>query len=470
MHLMRCALVLAHVLLAACATRPATLGDARPPVAVEIDALIRRGCYECLDAAFERSVEAGLSWHAFEAALLLAARSKELGLPHSGWIGAAERHLPPGGGWQEYLDIVVSLPLDPFSGDREALILEAARSRRPRDTLALWRAGLQTGPGSPVLRAYLDVSLVCGPFFHAEREATVDAVLGLHHDVPLLRYRAGICSQPQLLVELRQQGFVDGEFDLGRAALARARADQEEALEHFEAARRSFPTSPSIAVAAASLYEQREEWQQALEAYDAALELVPTHRDALLGRTVSLSNLGRHEDAIVSAAALIELGSWFVADAYYWRAWNHYRRGQIGEARLDVDRSRAAEASPATLVLSGVIAWREQRLSVAEAEFSAALERDFGYCEAAQNLAEVRAASRRWDESVGAFTHAEQCFALAIEVNRKAIDELSLTEADVRMNAHRIASHQRSIADAERRRVVVVERTAMVRRQSGGSR
>src|SRR5207247_10212173 len=60
------------------------------------------------------------------------------------------------------------------------------------------------------------------------------------------------------------------------------------------------------------------------EAYDAALALVPTHRDALLGRVVTLSHLSRHDDAIAAATRIIELGSWFTGEAYYWRAWNEY--------------------------------------------------------------------------------------------------------------------------------------------------
>ena len=65
----------------------------------------------------------------------------------------------------------------------------------------------------------------------------------------------------------------------------------------------------------------------------ATLALVPTHRDAILGRTVTLSHLGRYDEAIAAAARLIELGSWFTGEAYYWRAWDEYHLARIADAR-----------------------------------------------------------------------------------------------------------------------------------------
>jgi tetratricopeptide (TPR) repeat protein len=297
------------------------------------------------------------------------------------------------------------------------------------------------------------------------REAVTEAVLDRHQDVPLLQYRVGICGDPLLLNGIREPDFVDAEFELGRAALARDGSDEEEALEHFRTAHDAFPTSPAILVAMATLLERREDWPGALEAYESAVQLTPTHRDALLGRTISLSRLGRHDEAVMSASTLIGLGSWFVAEAYYWRAWNQYQRGELGPARADVDASKAVSRSPVTLVLSGIIGWRENRLAMADAELSAALEQDFGYCEAALYLGFVRADDRRWADSLAALSHADQCFTLTVATSRNAIAQLSLTDEDARTNARRIASHRRSMADAEERRSTALDRITFVGRQ-----
>ena len=458
---------------AGCAARPAPVVDTSRLAAAEIDGLLSSGCYRCLESAFAKAATAGLREQAFESALLLAARSKELGLPHARWIEAARGTLPaPGAGWETLIDIVLSIPLDPFSADRDALLIENASTRRPRPVLEQWRGGLTAGPGGSLLRTYLDLALACGPLLYEEREAASDAALRLYPDAALIRYRVGICGRTALLTDLLQRApdFADAEFELGRSALQRERADQEEALRRFGAAHRAFPASATIASAIGSVRHDREEWEESLEAYDAALRSVPTHRDALLGRTVSLSRLARHPEAIAAATTIIELGSWFISDAYYWRAWNAYQMNDVAAARADVDRSKAGFRSPAALLLSGVIAWREKQVPFAETEFEAARAADFGYCEAALYLGEARAERRRWEDSLAAFQHAEQCFTLAIETETKAIEQLSATETSAQSNARQIASHQRSVADAERRRASATQRASSIRAQVKSTR
>ena len=42
------------------------------------------------------------------------------------------------------------------------------------------------------------------------------------------------------------------------------------------------------------------------------------------GKMQAQSYLMRHPDAIATATRLLELGTWHIADANYWRAWNRY--------------------------------------------------------------------------------------------------------------------------------------------------
>jgi len=144
------------------------------------------------------------------------------------------------------------------------------------------------------------------------------------------------------------------------------------------------------------------------------------------------------------------------------RAWNEYRLGRIEAARADVDRSRALSREAPTLVLSGIIAWRERRLDAADAEFQEALNLDFGQCEAATYLGGVRAEQRRWQESLAAFQHAAQCFELAVITRRKALAELIAGVESVSGVARQVASHQRAIAEAEARRAEAVASIASI--------
>jgi tetratricopeptide (TPR) repeat protein len=219
-----------------------------------------------------------------------------------------------------------------------------------------------------------------------------------------------------------------------------------------------------VPVIIADLHQALEDWSEALTEYDAALALIPTHRDALLGRTVSLSHLFRHDEAIESATRMIDLGSWLLGHAHFWRAWNEYQLDRIGAARADADRAQTLTVSAPTLVLSGMIEWREKRLDSAEGEFQEALTMDFGQCEAASFLGGVRAEKRQWPESLDAFVHAQRCFELSMVTRRKAIDGLSSTPDGAVVNARQIASHERAIADAEKRREEAALNTASIQK------
>jgi tetratricopeptide (TPR) repeat protein len=383
------------------------------------------------------------------------------------WLERARRLLPAGPDWPDYLDMAVAVAPDPLSADRDELLVEISKYRRPRPALESWRVQLATGQGSPLFRTYLDLTLACGPLLFDQRDTATAAALQMLGDVPLLQYRAGICGKPALLETLLQHSpdFADANLELGRFALQRERPDHDAALDRFRLASARFPTSALLTTSIANIHQEREEWTDALDAYQATLALVPSHRDALLGATISHSHLLRHNEAIASASRLIELDNWFIADAYYWRAWNEYQLDRTPAARADVDRAKALASTAATLVLSGIVAWREGRLEFAESELEAALNLDFGQCDAATYLGGVRAARRRWAEGLAAFQHAEQCLDLAIATRRKAIAVLVETGANAQTDARHIASHERAIIEAERRRGEVKKSADLVQRQ-----
>src|SRR5262245_30253416 len=109
---------------AACATRVPPTAPSRPP-AVEFDAgadgLIRRGCYRCLEQAYEQAQQQGARAQAFEAAALLALRSKELGLPSDPWLDRARALAGADPSLTAYVDMVGVIPPDRLSENRDAL-------------------------------------------------------------------------------------------------------------------------------------------------------------------------------------------------------------------------------------------------------------------------------------------------------------------------------------------------------------
>jgi hypothetical protein len=84
------AIALFSLLLVSCATRPVSRPARTLPIPpVDVQTLVHRGCYRCLESAFVAAASTGNPEQAFEVALLLASRSKELGLPPEPWLAHA---------------------------------------------------------------------------------------------------------------------------------------------------------------------------------------------------------------------------------------------------------------------------------------------------------------------------------------------------------------------------------------------
>jgi len=456
---------------AGCAARGSAVvpvSDASSVRVQQVRTLIERGCYRCLEEAYDKA--AGNTAQTFETALLLAARSKELGLPYQTWLDRARATRPPGPDWPDYLAIVEALRIDPLAGDRDAILTETLRNRASRETIAAWRSDLGAGAGSSLLRAYLELSLVC-QYVAEDRSTTLAAADQQFHDVPLIEYRVGLCgpSQAQHLTGIRERDadFADVELPLGRYALdIPQQPDQDEALRHLTAARAAFPDSPAIVSSLGSLREDREEWVEALDAYDATLSLVPTHRDALLGRAVTLSHLARYDDAIAAASRILELGSWFTGEAYYWRAWNEYHLARIDDARADTDNAKGLMHSAPVLVLSGTIEWHEHRLGEAEAELQAALTLDAGQCEAAFLLGSVRADRQQWASGAAAFELAQRCYDLSVTLRRETIERINAGPGSEAGKARQIARQQRVMTEEAQHRDEAAQNAAQLQRRS----
>lgn len=444
--------------LGGCSPRPPVTVAPAPPRTDDLVEAIARGCFRCLEQAYDVAQVRGLRGVAFEAAVLLTLRSKELGLPFDQWLERARGLAPADNSAATILAIADAAPVDPLS-DREASLNVGGRART-RAAVPGWLQELRTAPASPALRAYGEVALICGFQGAPERDASLAA--GSWPRAPVVQYRIGSCSssQAKTLATLRaaDDAFVDADLALGRYAIEDAtNTDQDEALRRFQSAQTAFPNSPMIATLLGLLHQSREEWPQALEAFDAALAVSPRHVDASMGRTISLSNLGRRQEAIEAATLIIGAGQWFVGEALYWRAWNELQLDQLPAARADADRARTLVANAPMFVLSGMIDWRLRRLNTAEEEFQRALTMDFGQCEAAHYMGIVRAERAQLPEATAALMQARQCYDLSISLRREAIDKVLGGPATAVAKEREAARHQRAIKDTESRRQEVLQ-------------
>ena len=447
---------------AACATRVQPPAPLEPP-AVEFDAdadgLIRRGCYRCLEQAYEEAQQQGAREQAFEAAALLTLRSKELGLPSDPWLDRAHALAGTDPSLTAYVDMVDVIPPDRLSENRDALF-DIGRRNRAKRSIDAWRERLRDGAGSDAFRSYLDVSLICAFGTLKETPESFTGAVAPVAATPLFQYALGACDATHrdrlIAVRTSEPDFVDADYPLGRYALEDpASPDAEESLRRFESALHAFPRSPAIATRIGNVYRIWEDWQPALAAYDTALDVAPHHPEATIGRAISLSHLERSDEAIETTTRLIDGGQWLLGEAYYWRAWNQLRLNNFQLARADADRARTLMSNSAVMVLSGVIEWRLGRLDSAEKDFEGALAIDLGECEAAFDLGVVRDQLGKRVEALAAFKQAGQCLDLSITLRREAIDKIRSGNGSDSLKARDAARHERTLVDlVERRREV----------------
>lgn len=426
---------------------------ARPPVAAPdttsidaADARVREGCYACLLDARSRydDLVRTRSWptlvrRRFEVELLIAMRERELGLdPAAALASAAEiaRDLPAALSAERYLAAVESLPHDRQGWPRSELSAfrraKGMTPERARDEAAWIRQGPLAGP----VGLYLASALECAhdprpraastpaagrPPDAAESDAEADDT------PPIVRYRAATCGVPdrRALEALRASipEFVETSFYLGQIAVAtiaeggtgNPHALVAEVLERF-------PASPAVTFLGAALQHAVMDWTQALALYDRTLALKPGHEEAWAGRMISLTELGRHEEAIDAATRMIDLRLDNVDRAFYWRAYNHHARGELAAARADIEDAKRRRRSEEILTLAGIVAHDQDDLDPAGRDLAEARRMGQGAnCRADWYLGSVLVKQRQWKDAAPTFEAAMTCYAADVKDRERAI-------------------------------------------------
>ena len=203
--------------------------------------------------------------------------------------------------------------------------------------------------------------------------------------------------------------FVEAAAIVGEAELARGRlVSADEALGEALA---EFPALVPALALRGDLRQRMEDFDTALVLYDALLQRLPDHREALLGRLKCLGFLGRHADAVVAADRLLELGTWYIGEAHYWKAWNLFNLRRLDDARASVDAARRLMVNADVHYLGGVIAFRQNRPDDALRDFDAALELEGRHCEAHFDRAALYLLRRAWSQASTGFDEAYDCHA-----------------------------------------------------------
>jgi tetratricopeptide (TPR) repeat protein len=246
--------------------------------------------------------------------------------------------------------------------------------------------------------------------------------------------------------------WTDTLFFEGRAEMSRFPSpDVGRAVTLFQSAHEAFPASDAITLALGHANNALEVFDQALALFDSVLAARPTHRDALLGRLLSLSYLRRHYDAIRNATQMIGLGMYHMGDAYYWRAWNRYQVHDLPNAWSDVEEARKLMVNTAVYTLAGFIAYAQRELDTAIDRLDRAYRMDNTNCEAAWTEGMVHVDKEAWDRSSDRFTIAAGCFLADAKAARDAITTVENSTSSEADKARRMATARKRAESSEHR-------------------
>lgn len=469
--------VAASLLVAACAARgpaPQTL-----TAIARADQLVVDGCYSCLLEAldiFEQQLKrgripAGAAQRAFETALLAALREKELGIPPDATLararalarlaeaeGAALRRrakpvaaAPAEGSPDALIELAQLAP-----GEASGLDPESARpTSAGRARLRALRAMLDAETRPTLLTTYLALMIDCDSF-QTRQKIAADAVPARHRDAAMLRFRLAACgvgggARAMRAIRDADPRWRETTFFEGRAALGMRPPNLRAALDLFAEAHAALPRSAAVLLALAHAQRAYSELEAAIASYDGVIAMVPTIREALLGRTIALTYLKRHDEAVASATRMIDLGTWLLPDAYYWRAWNRYALKQLEEAWTDAEHALKLSANTAVYTLAGVIAYERQLLDTAKDMFLRATQMDQTNCDAQSYLGLVHAAQDMWPAATPVFSTAMSCFIQAAAQARRELAELERPSDDPVYTGRLAADRRKAIEDADRK-------------------
>jgi len=457
------------------------------------DALVRDGCYQCLKDASElyaRLVEppekrpsARALQGAFDSSLLLAVRQKEIGLDSAASLARARTLLDKlsrpgtpdrkgrsraaptmsGSGIVHIQDPTIRLHVaEAVFGELAGLDAEArqqqARATQQRgdvaDAVRQLQHEFELSTGTDLAAGYLALALDCEQPV-SERVIPPSTAAARDDAPPLLRYRAAICSQdrPVVLTALREEDprwtevlLFEGKYEMGSPSRPPLPA---RAAPLFTAARAALPDSIAVHVLLARAHEMEGEAAAALASFDDVLALEPTHVDARLGRVRTLSSLGRREEAIATATWLIERGTWYVGDAYYWRAWNQYSSRRLDAAWADVNTAMRLVANTSVYTLAGSIAYARRELETAVRHFDTAWKMDATNCFAAASGGLVGMDLGDWKAASDRFSNAVQCYAVAAGMARAELRSIENAALEPAVRARRLASARKRLESAE---------------------
>lgn len=424
------------------------------------EALLSDGCYTCLQqslALFERALTlksppAGAAEKAFDAALLIWLRERELGIPSDESAARARRLLVASR--QQVFDAAQLVIGDTTGLDPEMRARLTGRSRPPLEMDHPVRRALDASPEMDLAARYVALSIDC------EQQKLIEsidmrAMTSNYSGVPLMRYKLATCGRlaSSNVGQLREgdprwTDTLAAEARRELASSAGRAIDFPKVLSLYAQGRSAFPSSLLFTLAWANTNLMAEEYEAAFTGFDDVVTRLPEHRDALNGKMQAQSYLLRHDDAIATATRILELGTWNIADANYWRAWNRYHLKDYESAWVDVENALKGLSNTRVTMLAGLIAYARKDLPSAIVHFDNTFKADPTACDAVWMSGLVSIDQNELTVAAPKFTRSMTCFVSSAAALRQ--DRVRVADSIEQRGSPATAREQRQLDRLER--------------------
>lgn len=402
----------------------------------EADALFARACYSCLTRAFQIYDSLRLAGYqpalttarAFDAAILLAMREKDLAMPADPWLAKAEGLQPPAAATAAsaraalYLDMARKARWSVGRLDQDqAGRFEGRTAAEAISSLPKWEAALGPPAARDLVGTYLMAALACAytPPSQQQARLTLERLAPAHRQAPLMKYAIGTCDRGEFRKELdalaSDPDFSELLYQNGRLRMFRGGPTMYlDAKVLLEAARAAMPDNVANTHLLAGVHRALQEFTDCAARYDEVIARGGARRDSMLYRTECLTRAPLRERAIESATELIDSPGIHRGEAFYHRAWNRYHLKQLPAARTDVDEAKRLWVNADVLVLSGFIAYDMDQKDFAYTEFGAGLMMNSEYCVAGFYQGLIDSARERWAQAADKYEKATYCYSRSV--------------------------------------------------------
>jgi len=281
-----------------------------------------------------------------------------------------------------------------------------------RDNASLLNSKLQKSAPYDEFFAYIYITFQQHLSYWIKNKKSVLELRNVFPDSLLIQFKLSIYPRPdpiglQKIIDLAPD-FFEALCFLGRHELQQGRILSAE--KNLLLMNDFIPDSISNTLSLTKIYFLLEEFDKCLEFNEKILKLSLTHRNALLGKAISLSFLGRHKEAATICRTLLQLGKYNMGESHYWLAWNDKELKDLDAAWDNAQKSKKyLIGHPELYFLSGTIAYERGDLKIAEKEFKEALNIKPGYCEVLFYLGNISATKGDWKESGVYYKTSAQC-------------------------------------------------------------